>query len=105
MKGRRRLQACPTFKEASHNDLKNQGEGLENGVNYVSASCDMDSLSGSFLTVSSGQTYKIAKHPDVAGEVKLDRKATDENRGRHFQVNSGGELKVIGLTLTGVSDK
>ena len=39
-KGRRRLAACPTFLEASHDDLKNQGAGLEDGVNYVEVSCE-----------------------------------------------------------------
>jgi hypothetical protein len=100
-KGRRRLAACPTFLEASHDDLKNQGAGLEDGVNYVEVSCDMDASSYSSLTVGSGQTYKIAKHPNAAGEVKLDRKATSANSGRHFKVNSGGSLTVSGLTLTG----
>jgi hypothetical protein len=99
---RRRLAACPTFLEASHADLQGRGGGLEDGVNYVSASCDMDSSSESSLTVSSGQTYKIAKHPSVAvgEELVLDRKATEQDQGRHFAV-SGGNLEVTGLTLTG----
>ena len=99
---RRRLAACPTFLEASHADLQGRGGGLEDGVNYVSASCDMDSSSESSLTVSSGQTYKIAKHPSAAAgeEVVLDRKATKQDLGRHFKV-SGGNLEVTGLTLTG----
>ena len=100
-KGRRRLAACPTFLEASHEDLKNQGAGLEDGVNYVEVSCDMDASSESSLTVGGGQTYKIAKHPNATGEVKLDRKATEQNPGRHFKVENGGSLTVSGLTLTG----
>ena len=100
-KGRRRLEACPTFLEASHADLQGRGGGLEDGVNYVEVSCDMDASSESSLTVGSGQTYKIAKHPNAAGEVKLDRKATQENKGRHFEVTTGGSLTVSGLTLTG----
>ena len=100
-KGRRRLAACPTFLEASHADLQGRSGGLEDGVNYVEVSCDMDASSESSLTVGSGQTYKIAKHPNAAGEVKLDRKATRENRGRHFEVTTGGSLTVSGLTLTG----
>ena len=81
--------------------LVEQGGELEDGVNYVEVSCDMDASSESSLTVGSGQTYKIAKHPNAAGEVKLDRKATQKNLGRHFNVNSGGSLTVSGLTLTG----
>ena len=107
-KGRRRLAACPTFLEASHASLQGRGGGLEDGVNYVEVSCDMDASLFSSLTVGSGQTYKIAKHPNAAGEVKLDRKATEQNPGGHFRVNSGGELNMSGLTLTGgfmVSDR
>ena len=99
---RRRLAACPEWKEASHPNLQNQGPGLEDGVNYVSASCDV----GSDTEIQSGQTYKIAKHPSATGEVAVDRKATSDNRGLHFKVNSGGTLEMTGLTLKGgyVSD-
>jgi len=99
---RRKLVACPDWKEASHPDLQNQGPGLEDGVNYVSASCDV----GLDTEIQSGQTYKIAKHPNATGEVAVDRKATSDNRGLHFKVNSGGTLEMTGLTLKGgyVSD-
>ena len=83
-KGRRRLAACPTFLEASHEDLKNQGAGLEDGVNYVEVSCDMDASSQSSLTVGGGQTYKIAKHPTRREIGGNDRKATNQEQRRHF---------------------
>ena len=77
--------------------LHGRSGGLEDGVNYVSARCAV----GADTSVNSGETYKVAKDPGVSGEVVLDREATSADRGRFFQVNSGGTLEVTGLTLTG----
>ena len=33
--------------------------------------------------------------------VEVDRQATSENEGRHFNISSGAALEVDGLTLTG----
>ena len=90
--GRRLVSACDTSTWKFADDASLSGSG---GWNVLSAGCNL----GSDVTVPSGKTLKIKKDPTMAGELVIDRQATQSNQGRHFQV--AGTLNVEGVTLTG----
>ena len=91
--GRRLVASCPTFLYADHDDL-----AASNGWNLLSVSCTL----GTQINVNgAGKRMKIKKDPSAEGVVEVDRQATSENKGRHFNVQNGAVLEVEGLTLTG----
>lgn len=92
--GRRLMGSCPTFLYDDHADLVASG-----GWNLLSVNCTL----GAQINVNgaSGKRMKIKKDPSAVGAVVVDRQATSENPGQHFQVYSGAALEVEGLTLTG----
>ena len=73
----------------------------------VEASCDFRKAKsgGGYerdtVVVGSGQVVKMRTKQGVSPTKVLDRKASSSSSGRHFLVNSGGELVVMELTLTG----
>ena len=93
--GRRRLAICGEF-------LYDDDEALtaSDGWNLLSESCILEA------DITVGQHHvikkmKIKKHPSESGVVVLNRQASSENNGRHFEVIAGDTLIVEGLTLTG----
>ena len=91
--GRHLVENCPTFLLADHADL-----AASDGWNLLSVSCYL----GAEISVNGAvRRMKIKKHPSAVGVVEVDRQATSENEGRHFNISSGAALEVDGLTLTG----
>ena len=91
--GRRLVESCPTFLYADHDDLV-----ASNGWNLLSVSC---TLGAQIDLNGAGKRMKIKKDPSAEGVVVVDRQATSENQGKHFDVRNGAVLEVDGLTLTG----
>ena len=92
--GRRLMGSCPTFLYDDHADLV-----ASDGWNLLSVNCTLGAQI--VLNGASGKRMKIKKDPSAVGAVVVDRQATSENPGQHFQVYSGAALEVEGLTLTG----
>ena len=92
--GRRLMGSCPTFLYDDHADLV-----ASDGWNLLSVNCTLGATT--YVNGASGKRMKIKKDPSAVGAVVVDRQATSENPGQHFQVYSGAALEVEGLTLTG----
>ena len=91
--GRRLVESCPTFLYDDDDALNASG-----GWNLLSVNC---TLGAEIVLNEAGKRMKIKKDPSAVGAVVVDRQATSENPGQHFQVYSGAALEVEGLTLTG----
>jgi len=92
--GRRLVGNCPTFLYDDDLALDTSNDGW----NLLSVSCNLAAIT---YVNGAGKKMKIKKHPSAVGAVVVDRQATSENKGSHFQVYGEGVLEVDGLTLTG----
>ena len=116
--------AAPRVEEGTRNAVARRDRRLERGRRLaecawiasiptdgtwfeVDASCDFRKAKsgGGYefdtVVVGSDQVVKMRTKEGISPTKVLDRKANSSSYGRHFYVNSGGELVVMELTLTG----